>query len=68
MKRAALIIMILIISLLGIPAVHAQDATGEKDWSFGLAPFYFWGTALSGDMTIKGNDSGVEADSSDISI
>jgi hypothetical protein len=38
----------------------------EKDWRFELAPLYLWGIAISGDMTVKGNESEVEADFGDI--
>jgi len=66
MKKSMFAIILSIVFLFSVLSVQAQDATGGKDWSFDLAPFYLWGISLSGDMTIKGNESDVNADFSDI--
>ena len=66
MKKLAFAIIFSIVFLFLISTAYSQDATGENDWSFELAPLYLWGIAISGDMTIKGNEQNVEADFSDI--
>ena len=65
MKRTVVAIALSIFFLLSVSSVHAQDTAG-KDWSFDLAPLYLWGISLSGDMTVKGSESNVEADFSDL--
>ena len=59
-------IILSIFILFPVLSVHAQDATGEKDWSFNLAPLYLGGISMNGDMTIKGTESSVDSDFSDI--
>ena len=66
MKKLAFAVIFSIFFLFLISTAYSQDATGGKDWSFELAPLYLWGIAISGDMTIKGNEQNVEADFGDI--
>ena len=66
MKKAAFAIILSIFLHFPVLSAHAQDATSGKDWSFNLVPLYLWGIALSGDMTVKGIESEVDADFSDI--
>lgn len=66
MKKLMFTIIFSIVFLFSVLSVHAQDATGGKDWSFELAPLYLWGISISGDMTVKGNEAEVEADFGDI--
>ncbi len=69
MKNTAIAIVFTIFSiflLFPVFSVHAQSATDGKDWSFDLVPLYLSGISISGDMTIKGIESEVDADFSDI--
>ena len=66
MKKALYAIIISIFFLFSVMSVYAQDAADGKDWSFTLAPLYFWGVSITGDMTVKGIESEVDADFSDI--
>jgi len=66
MKKSAFAIIFSIFLHFPVLSAHAQDATGGKDWSFDLAPLYLWGISISGDMTVQGNESEVEADFGDI--
>jgi hypothetical protein len=45
---------------------NAQESSGGKDWSFFLAPLYIWGLNITGDMTVRGIETEVDADFSDI--
>lgn len=42
------------------------SASKEKNWEFNLAPFYIWGVALDGDVTVGTNTVPVELPFSDI--
>ena len=66
MKKSTFAIIFSIVLLFPVLSVQAQDTAGGKDWSFDLAPLYLWGISLSGDMTIKGVESDVNSDFSDI--
>ena len=66
MKKALYAIIVSIFFLFSAMSVQAQDARGGKDWSFFLAPLYIWGISITGDMTVKGIESEVETDFSDI--
>ena len=66
MKKTIFALIFSIFFLFLISPAYSQDASGENDWSFDLAPLYLWGISISGDMTVKGNDSSVDADFSDI--
>ncbi len=50
MRKWMFTIIFSIVFLFSVMSVHAQDATGGKDWSFDLAPLYLWGVSISGDM------------------
>ncbi len=48
------------------PSVLAEEMLNEQsDWEFEVAP-YLWGVALSGNITVKGQTSDVDASFSDI--
>ena len=66
MKKALYAIIVSIFFLFSVMSAHAQDTSDGKDWSFTLAPLYFWGVSITGDMTVKGIESEVDADFSDI--
>ena len=66
MKKPAFAIIFSIVLSLLTSTAYSQDATGEKDWSFDLAPLYLWAVSISGDMTVKGQETEMEADFGDV--
>jgi len=65
----AFIFAALMISIITIvpPAANADNsASNQKNWEFNLAPFYIWGVAIDGDLTVGTNTVPVEVPFSDI--
>ena len=64
MKKHLVPVLILgIVFSLSSPVI-AQDTM--KNWKFNLIPLYLWGISLDGDLTIRGIESDITADFSDI--
>ncbi len=62
-KLITSIVTLCAVVLICSPA-FAQET--EKAWNFSLTPFYFWGTAIDGTQTVKGQKADVDVSFSDI--
>jgi hypothetical protein len=58
--------MIGLLSALSQTALAGESISQTKNWEFNLAPFYIWGVALDGDVTVGTNTVPVELPFSDI--
>ena len=64
-----MVIMVISIILMGFTptAMCSEASTGAtQNWQFNLAPFYIWGVAIDGDVTVGTNTVPVELPFSDI--
>ncbi|WP_319287397.1 hypothetical protein [Desulfosarcina sp.] len=64
-----MVIMVILITLMGFtPAAMCSEAStgATQNWEFNLAPFYIWGVAIDGDVTVGTNTVPVEVPFSDI--
>jgi len=69
LRRTKFFVMLatMVLSLAGLaPLVSAEEEPDEdRGWEFQVAP-YFWFVSIDGDVTVKGRESDVDADFSDV--
>ncbi len=66
MKRTGLCVLLFISVSCASSSTFAKEAEHGSDWSFDLAPFYFWGVNISGDQSIGPVSNPLTVEFSDI--
>ncbi len=64
MKKLIPSIVTLCAAILICTPAFAQET--DKAWNFSLSPFYFWGTAIDGTQTVKGQKTDLDVSFTDI--